>query len=283
MLGNRGSALALAQTRIVLSDLTTEWPDLNITQRTIKQTTNSSDDLLAAVKSGSIQIAVLGVEDLPVVLPEGLVLAAVTKRLEPRSALVAKGTRQLSDLPDNALVGVCSERDAVFVQASHKQLRTVLLSGDFDADLARLAASEIDALIVPSADLIYLDRRQRIDATIDQEELTPAAGQGSLALVVEEHDDMAYELAYTMQHRPSFDRVKAERSFMATLEGKTEFAVGALANVTVDGDLTLFGALAAPEQKIAIQAEISGDASEAEELGKELAGDVLEQVQTLLG
>ncbi|MDF1523944.1 MAG: hypothetical protein P1P87_14155, partial [Trueperaceae bacterium] len=140
----------------------------------------------------------------------------------------------------------------------------------------RLVAGERDALLLPAALLIALERRDRIDALLDVEVFTPAPGQGAFGLVARADDDAAAELAYTLQHRPSYERAQAERAFAA---GLTERAVGALASIDDEGDLTLFGAVVA--DGTTLQASTSGDAKDAAEMGAELAKDVTEQLATL--
>jgi hydroxymethylbilane synthase len=285
VVGNHGSALALAYARTALAELTAEWPDVNILHKTVSRAREGDEvanDIVNALVEGKIDIALLALDSGP--MPEGLTLAAVTKRLEPRSVLVTnrpvtKGGSPLAGLPADASIGVGTRRDQTFLVA-RQGLSAVMLSGSFDDGLSRLAAGELDALILPAATLIRLERRQRIDALLEPEQFTPAVGQGSLGLVVREDDNLAADLAYTLQHRPSFDRVLAEQSFAGALNELEGCAVGALATITEEGELTLFGALADP-QGLIIQAEISGEASEAEELGGELAKDVLEQVKMI--
>jgi hydroxymethylbilane synthase len=284
VIGSRGSVLALAQARNVLAELASEWPDVNIIMKTIQARPPSLDEmgpggeLLDALWRGSINVAVQGLEDLPAELPEGLVLAAVTRRLEPRCALIAKSVRSLADLAGGAKVGVRTARDKAFLLATSKHLDIQPLSGDIDGDMATLAAGELDALILPAAGLIQLERRHNIDVLLEPGVFAPPAGQGSLGLVVRDDDDLAGDLAYTMQHRPSFDRAAAERAFVQAFDDGDK-ALGALATVTSDGELNLFGALASLDGELVIQAEVSGDAAEAKELGLELAQDVKAQLQ----
>jgi hydroxymethylbilane synthase len=277
IVGSRGQALPVAQTRSVVADLAAEWPDIAFVQRTLPAS-SSSEALLEVLARGQIGIAVFDLPTLPLTLPDGLELAAVTKRLEPRSALIAKGQRTLGDLRSGAQVGVESERDGVFVRNARRDLQAVALSERFEDSLALLAAEQLDALVLGAAQLIWLGRRQHATVILDAEVFPPAPGQGATALVVRGDDDLAFELAYTLQHRPSFDRVTAERAFARALAdgGRT---VGALATVSADGDLSLFGAVADPGNHVSIQAETSGDANEAEALGRELAQDVLEQLK----
>jgi hydroxymethylbilane synthase len=280
VMGNRDGALALAQARAVLSDLAAEWPDVHLVQRTIRAQGGEGEfqSLFSALEKGSVNIALVGLERLPVTLPDGLSLAAVTKRLEPRSALVSKGVRSMAELRGGSVVGVPSERDKQFLTSAGHDFQVELLTGSIDHDLGLLASGDLDALILPCSTMLSLDRRDRVEALLEPEAFVPAVGQGSLGLIVRADDDLAFEIAYTLQHRPSFDRVAAERSFQQSLASE-RLAVGALATVAPDGELTLLGAVAAPEGPV-LQGTVNGEAGEAEELGRELAQDVLEQLKT---
>jgi hydroxymethylbilane synthase len=151
------------------------------------------------------------------------------------------------------------------------------LRGNVDTRLAALGNGEYDAIVLAAAGLIRLDLRNRIDQFLEPEVMLPAPGQGALALEVRQGDDLAEELCYALHHPPSHDRVRAERAFLKGLGAGCLAPVGALAQVAEDGALFLEGGLFSPDGKSFIRAEIEGDASEAEELGLELARDVLEQ------
>ncbi|HKI55530.1 MAG TPA: hypothetical protein VKB31_00145 [Trueperaceae bacterium] len=296
VLGNRDGALALRQAREVLEQLTDEWPDVNFALRTIKNGDAGNpggagpDPLLEALGRSDIGVAVAQLETLPYALPEGVTLAAVARRQEPRSALVTKGPRSLGDLAEGARVGVHGRRDAAFFAGQHGSLEVVEMSGQLEADLKLLTAGEIDALLVSAAKLMALDHRNRLDVLLEPETFTPAPGQGAVGFLVRADDDLAFEVAYSLQHRPSFDRVRAERSFArALLAGDgggsacADCVVGALANVTDDGELTLFGAVVkgGAAGSTTLQASVSGEAKEAEDLGRELAADVRTQLGAL--
>lgn len=277
VLGNREGSYAIRQGRNVLEKLTDEWPELHLTLRTVSGATSTDlSPLFAALEAGEISIALAQMTLLPDTLPEGLKLAAVTKRGEARSALAARGRAGLSDLPGGAVVAVTNERDAAFLSASHVGLKAEVVHGTPEGLLSRLANAEYGALILPAITLTSLDLRSAIDAVLEENELTPPPGQGALGLVVREDDDIAFETAYSLQHRPSLDRVRAERAFASALPGRH---VGALATVSDDGEITLFGAVV--KGNTTVQATTTGEAREAEELGRELAGDVLSQLSTL--
>ena len=276
VLGHRDGALATRQARTVLSELSAEWPDVQLVLRVIPARAGA-DALLDAVASGVVGMAVTTLDGLPPRLPDGLSLAAVGRRLEPRSALVARGRLALTDLANAARVRVHAERDLGFLRAVLPGADASVWDGTVDEALAGLVADEHDALLFPGALLIALDRRDRIDALLAAEAFPPAPGQGAMGLVVRSEDDAAFELAYTLQHRPSFDRVRAERAFAAGLPDRE---VGALSTIDADGDLHLFGAVLTGEDAL-LQATTSGDAKDAEELGEELAKDVRERLGSL--
>ncbi len=282
VMGNLDGALALRQARSVLSEITVEWPDVHIVQRTLP-----SDDergvtsaLLDALESGSIAVAVQAMETVPYELPEGIALAAVARRLEPRAALFAKGVRSLGELADGSSIGVYSRRDRDVLGVVGSSFDATVLEGNLDDELVRLTNDEFDALLVPGSAVYVFDRRQRVDAYVDPELFAPAPGQGALALLVREEDDLGFEVAYTLQHRPSMDRVIAERSFArAVAQGRNGALIGALATVSEEGDLTLLGT--ATEGNGLVQGTIEGEAREGAELGAELAADIVGQLADL--
>jgi hydroxymethylbilane synthase len=268
-----------------MTELSAEWPDINLVQRTLRADDSGDGHavVLEALANNRVNLAVVSLDRLPATLPDGVVLAAVTRRLEPRSTLLARGVKELHELPAAALVGVLSERDAAFLRAAVSQLETTLLTGGVDQNLKRLATGELAALVLPASSLIELDRRSVVATLLDPEVFPPVVGQGSLGLLVRADDDLSNELAYTLQHRPSFDRVTAERSFQAALdEGSTAkpLPVGALATVTGDGELTLFGAVVTKSGTV-MQATTGGEAAEAADLGRELGQDFLQQLAKL--
>lgn len=274
VLGNREGLLAIRQGRGVLEHLTAEWPDLHFTLRTVSRSASSQNDpLLEALTQAQISLAVFQVDQLPSELPEGLLLAAVARRGEARSALATRGKAGLDELSSGARVAVTSPRDAAFLTAGNVNLAVESMADSPEGLLARLANAELDAVLLPAASLTTLDLGRNIDALLDESTFTPAPGQGAIGLVVRADDDLAYEIAYSLQHRPSFDRVRAERSFARALDGHH---VGAFASVTDDGELTLLGAVV--QEGTTLQATVSGEAREAEELARELAEDVKEQL-----
>src|SRR5690606_27163385 len=186
VLGNREGSVAIRQGRAVLEQLTEEWPDLHLTLRTVANAgQHHAGALLDALTRGEIDVAVVQLDTLPTTLPEGVTLAAVLRRSEARSALVARGGRAL-----------------------HGRVADEVSPDPADVVLSRLSAGEIDAALLPAATLTTLDLRNRIDALLDPETFAPTPGQGAVGLAVRSDDDLAFETAYSLQHRPSYDRIR---------------------------------------------------------------------------
>lgn len=287
VVGNCGGTVALAQVRSVLAELNETWPDISIVQRTVQSTVQSqgqarahpATELLDALSANRVNIAVQRLDTLPVRLPEGLVLVAVARRLEARTALISS-YGSLRALPERARVGVVSARDEAFLRYLRPDLSAQRLDAATEDLLVQVLHGDLDAALAAAADLISGGWRERIGALLEPQLLPPPAGQGALGFVVRDDDDLAGELAYTLRHRPSFDRARAERAFVAAVTDAAppETAVGAFATISGDGALSLLGAVAGAGGDLSIQAEVAGEASEAEELGRELAQDVLAQL-----
>ncbi|MGQ9735754.1 MAG: hydroxymethylbilane synthase [Thermaceae bacterium] len=287
VVGSRGSTLALTQTRFVVERLKESWPETEFKIKTIKTRGDEGaspkeqnifvKELEDALLRREIDIAVHSLKDLPTELPKGLKLASVPKRVDPRDALVGRTAKRLEDLPKGAVVGTSSVRRKAQLLAYRPDLMVKDLRGNVDTRLAALGNGEFDAIILAAAGLIRLELRNRIDQLLDPEVLLPAPGQGALALEVRQGDDLAEELAYSLHDPISFARIQAERAFLRGLGAGCLAPVGALAQVLEDGTLRLEGILLSEDGKAYVRAEIEGAPEEAEELGLELAQDVLAQ------
>lgn len=279
VIGARASLLAQAQTRWVMERLKENWPETEFKIRTV-QSKNSSESSAAealrqALGKREVDIAVYSLKHLPTQETPGIRLVAVPKRVEPREALIGRGSKRLEDLPQGAVVGVNSLRRKAQLLAYRSDLTLRDLEGDVDDRLSALGTGEYDAVIIGAASLLRLDLRNRIDQLIDPEIVLPAPGQGALGLEVRLGDDWAEELAYSLNHRASHVRVTAERAFLRALGAGDECAAGALATLEGDDTLLLQGVVASPDGRELIRAEIEGDAGEAAELGHDLAQDLL--------
>lgn len=279
VIGTRASLLAQAQTRFVLASLKENWPETEFKVRTVEAREGgdwaASAALQNALANRQVDIAVHSLKHLPIAETFGIKLAAVPKRLEPREAFVGRTAKRLEELLQGASVGVNNLTRRSQLLALRPDLKVEEVGGDLDERLARLG--ELDGLIIGAASLLRLDLRNRIDQLVSPEDLLPMPAQGALGLTTRLGDDWAEELAYSLNHRGSADRVKAERAFLRGLGAGDGCPAGALAAIESDNTLVLSGVVCSPDGKDLIRAEIEGDAEEAEELGSELAHDLLNE------
>ena len=264
----------------MIARLKEEWPETDFRLSTITAKGGGlagSGDLERALTEERINIAVHALEDFPVVQAEGLELASIPRRLEARVALVGRaGCKSLATLPDGATIGLSGALRLALVKNFRPDLIVKMLEGDLDDRLEALV-SGCDAVLISGSDLLRAELRNRIDELIAPDILLPAPGQGAVALEVRSEDSLGLECAYSIHHRVSDDRVTAERAFLEGLGGNLRAPIGALAVIAEDGTLTLEGCIAAPDGSQVIRASIEGDPDEAEDLGFELADDVLKQ------
>ncbi|MFC6591964.1 hydroxymethylbilane synthase [Deinococcus lacus] len=292
--GTRGSTLALAQTRWVVSRLKEEWPETEFRIQTI--TTQGDRDrasLQAMAKQGDkgfwikeiqealrarrIDIAVHSLKDLPTEQPADLEIGAIPKRVDARDVLIAReGFKSLLEMPAGARIGTSSVRRRAFLKAVRPDLEILPVRGNIETRMGAIASPDYDAVILAAAGLIRTEQRHRIDQFLEPDLLLPAPGQGALALEVRADDDLNNEVVYAINDRVTDDRVTAEREFLAGLGAGCLAPVGA--HATVKGDtLTLEGWVGAVDGTKVIKATTSGDVSECADLGAELAQDMLGQ------
>ena len=276
-IGTRGSALALAQTREVAALLGGEHELVEVVtsgDRDPSPPTHPpppSDkerwvrELDAALLDGAVDCAVHSAKDVPAKLPEGIVIAAVPTRADPRDALCGAGS--LSALAQGARVGTSSLRRAAQVRALRADLAVVELRGNVDTRLRKLADGGYDAIVLASAGLARLGRGE---AGAPLDELVPAAGQGCLAVTVRVGEEA---LVAAIDHPASSRALAAERALVRALEADCHTPVGAHAQVRAPDALTLRAFVGAPDGSAWVRDELDG--SEPERLGAEVAARLL--------
>jgi hydroxymethylbilane synthase len=261
-IGTRGSALALVQARFVADRL---GPGVEVVEITtlgdrgvaVGDKSRWVSALEAALLDGHIDVAVHSAKDVPTELPDGLELVAISERADPRDVIC--GVAALSELAPGALVGTSSLRRAAQVRAVRGDLEVRELRGNVDTRLRKLAAGEVDALILAAAGLERLGRADEAGGPI--EEFVPAAGQGALALEARSGAIAAERLA-AVSDPEATACVTAERVLVNALDASCNTPVGAHARVLADGRLTLTAWVGLPDGSAWLRDEVTGDAGE---------------------
>jgi hydroxymethylbilane synthase len=287
-LGTRRSALALTQARLVagaLTDATGRAVELvEVTTRgdtsrehltSIGGTGVFVSALRDALLAGEVDLAVHSLKDLPTAPAEGLVLAAVPPREDPRDVLCARDGLTLGELGHGAVVGTGSPRREAQLHALGLGLRVVPVRGNVDTRLRLVTTGAVDAVVLARAGLARLGRLAAVTEVLDPLLVLPAPGQGALA--VESRADLAPLLA-VLDDAPSRAAVTAERSLLAALEAGCTAPVGACAEVAEGDDsleLYLRAVVASPDGSVCIRKSATGPLVRAGELGRELAAEFL--------
>jgi hydroxymethylbilane synthase len=221
-------------------------------------------EVQAAVLTGGADLAVHSAKDLPALTPEGLVLAAVPPRGDPRDALVG---RTLEEIPEGGVVGTGSARRRVQLAGLRPDLRFAELRGNMATRLTR--AEELDAVVVAAAAMERLGWSDRVAEVIDEAVMVPQVGQGALAVEARADDPATLELLAALDHEESRRRVAAERAFLVELGGDCTLPAGAHAVVRPDGTLEVTGVLGGSADDPLRRDVCRGD--DAVEVGRRLA------------
>lgn len=223
-----------------------------------------------ALLSDTAAIAVHSMKDVPTQLPDGLVLAAVLEREDPRDVLLtADGSAQLCDLPRGARLGTASLRRQAQALALRPDLEIVTLRGNVDTRLGKVRSGEVDATFLARAGLKRLGRKESEFSPCEMDTMLPAAGQAAIGLVICSDDADAARAVLALNHLPSAFAVTAERAFLSALDGSCRTPLAA--HATIVGDtLSIRGEALLPDGSQRWQDERVGSFADAEDLGRAL-------------
>ena len=272
-LGTRRSALALAQANWVAKTL--GGAEVVPIKTSGDRTKTGGDkarfvrEIERALLDGEVEVGVHSAKDLPTDLPEGLEIAGVPAREDPRDAFVGHVTR-LGELPEGARIGTSSLRRRAQILARRPDLRVVELRGNVDTRLARLEAGDFDGLVLAAAGLRRLKRAEEM-FPIDFDELIPSPGQGALALEALHSNDRAAAAAESITDRDSFARLLAERAVVAALEASCNTPLGAVAEIGKGGLMRVQGFCGLPDGSEWLRDEVEMDDADPEAVGRALA------------
>ena len=235
-----------------------------------------------ALLDGRADLAVHSMKDVPMELPEGLMLGAVPLREDPADMLISARYADLTALPENAVVGTSSLRRQAQLLAMRPDIRVVSLRGNVDTRIRKLLDGEFDAIVMAAAGVKRLGLYAPHMTALAVAEFLPAAGQGALGIELRSDRADLLELLAFLNHRESSVRVTAERAFLAALEGGCQVPIAAHATLAPasareggEAALRLEGLVADVTGTRIIKKSILGPENNAAALGTALAGDIL--------
>jgi hydroxymethylbilane synthase len=283
-IGSRGSQLALWQARWIQARIEGFGVDsrIEIIHTTGDKITDVAlskvgtkglftKEIEEALLSGTIDLAVHSLKDMPTELPDGLTLAGIPEREDPRDALVG---RDLAGLAQHARVGTSSLRRTAQLRARRPDLEIEDIRGNVDTRLRKLDAGQYDAIVLAAAGLRRLGWENRITELLDPSVMCPAVGQGALAVETRADGGVALEIARQLEHRESRIAVTAERALLAALGGGCQVPMGAYATVAQEA-LYIEAIIVSPDGTEIIRKKASGAAADAAAIGRALGEELL--------
>ncbi len=292
VIGTRGSKLALWQANWVKGELEKKYPGLEVALLKIKTLGDKITDvplsqvggkglfvkeIEEALLDGRADLAVHSMKDVPTEFPDGLHLAAIAKREDPRDALISPGVL-LKDLPEGAKVGTSSLRRQAQLLNLRPDLEIAQLRGNLDTRLRKLDEGQYDAIILASAGVRRLGWEGRITELLSPEISLPAIGQGAIGIETRVADENTNGLIAFFDHRETSLAVRAERALLKRLEGGCQVPIAAYGTI-VDGgmEIALAGLVASTDGKTIIKDSMTGSVGDPEGLGVALAESLLGQ------
>jgi hydroxymethylbilane synthase len=237
--------------------------------------------LRQALLDGQVDVAVHSLKDLPTGPAEGISLAAVPLREDPRDAVVARDGMTLGELPVGSTVGTGSPRRAAQLHALGLGLDVRAIRGNVDTRIRKVTDGDLDAVVLARAGLARIGRVDEATEVLDPLQMLPAPGQGALAVECRSDDTETCDAVATVLDDPATRAaVTAERSLLATLEAGCSAPVGALAEVVEgeDGEeLWLRAVELSLDGAVDVRRSASGPVDPADRLGRELAEEMLQE------
>jgi hydroxymethylbilane synthase len=287
-IGTRASQLALWQANWVKSELESRYPGMEVTLTKIKTIGDKILDVPLAQVGGKglfvkeieeamlrdeIDIAVHSMKDVPTDFPEGLGLSCITKREDPRDAVISRNVK-FADLPQGARIGTSALRRQAQLLRVRPDLQMVMIRGNVETRIRKLEDDKLDAVILAAAGLKRLGFTEKVSEYLDTELSIPAIGQGALGIECRLADPVITETIAFFNHADTACAVRAERALLKRCEGGCQVPIAAHGTVG-NGQLRLVGFIAAVDGSRSVRGEISGPVEQSERLGIQLADRLL--------
>ena len=289
VVGTRNSKLALWQANYIAECIRTQYPEIEVILHHIMTTGDKildvplakiggkglfTKEIEIAMLAGEIDLAVHSLKDMPTELPPGLLLAAITERVDPGDALISPKYGTIDNLPNGAKVGTSSLRRKAQLLKYRPDLIISDLRGNLDTRLKKLDTEGLDAIILAVAGLKRLGWQNLITQVMPHDICLPAVGQGALALEARTNDLEIRTMLKFLNNQETRWTVEAERSYLAEVEGGCQIPIGVYGYIKQEL-LVLEAVILSVDGQQHIRQTISGQPSEGIELGRTLAQSML--------
>jgi len=288
-IATRKSPLALWQANHVRDALMARNPGLNVELFTM---TTQGDKILdtplakvggkglfvkeleLGILEGEADLAVHSMKDVPVQFPDGLGLAAILEREDPRDALISNRFTSIDTLPQVARVGTSSLRRQCQLRARRPDLEVLDLRGNVNTRLAKLDSGDYDAILLAAAGVKRMGWEDRITELLPPEQFLPAIGQGAIGIEIRVADEKVSRIVKALNDEQTATRIRAERALNQRLQGGCQVPIAGYSEIS-HGVMVLRALVGRPDGTELVQGVISGKPEDAKELGQVLADDLL--------
>ncbi|MGD9969450.1 MAG: hydroxymethylbilane synthase [Sulfuricurvum sp.] len=292
-IATRGSKLALWQSNHIKSVIESSFADVEVE---LKIVITSGDKILdaplakiggkglflkeieEAMMRGEAQMAVHSLKDVPTVMPEGLVLSAITTRQDVRDAMLSEKYADIASLPHGAVVGTSSLRRRMQILKQRPDLIIKDLRGNVDTRIRKLKEGEFDAIILAAAGINRLGLNDAVHYfyPISLDEMLPAMGQGALGIETTQ-DEWVLEIARSLEDANSRIETTIERGFVDTLQGGCQVPIGVSARVQENGAVIVRSILGLPNGVEEMGETVTVSKEMTEGIGEAMAHRLIEQ------
>ncbi len=292
-IATRGSKLALWQSRYIKSVIESARPDIEVELKIIITTGDKILDVPLAkiggkglflkeieesMLAGEAQMAVHSLKDVPTVMPEGLILAAITTREDVRDAMLSEKYPDIVSLPQGAVVGTSSLRRRMQLCQQRPDLVIKDLRGNVDTRIRKLKEGEFDAIILAAAGINRLGFSDLVEYfyPISLDEMIPSMGQGALGIETV-NEPWVLEIAALLEDTNSRIETTIEREFVDTLQGGCQVPIGVSARVQDNGEVIVRATLGLPDGSEIMGEEITVGTDTIMSAGEAMAHRLIEK------
>ncbi|MGB1227398.1 MAG: hydroxymethylbilane synthase [Poseidonibacter sp.] len=293
VIATRRSKLALWQSEFIRDELKKHYPDMEIT---LQEFVTKGDKILdvplakiggkglftkeleVAMLEGNAHLAVHSLKDVPTQFEDGLQLTAVTKRYDPRDALLSNKYSSIDELPKGAVIGTTSLRRRMALKLLRPDIELKDLRGNINTRIAKLNAGEYDAIILAATGVQKLGIQNEVKyfEPISTDLMIPSMGQATLGIETTT-DPKIIELISVLNDNDAHIESTIERSFVHTLEGGCQVPIGVKATIADENSVRVQAIVGMPDGSESISEEITADINNYENVGQILAQTFIDQ------
>ena len=293
VIATRRSQLALWQSEYIKAQLQEFYPDMQIE---LQEFVTKGDKILdvplakiggkglftkeleVAMLEGTAHLAVHSLKDVPTKFEDGLQLAAVTKRFDPRDALLSNKYSSIDELPQGAVVGTTSLRRRMAIKMLRPDIELKDLRGNINTRIAKLNAGEYDAIILAATGIqkLKIENEVKYFNPIPTDIMIPSMGQATLGIETTT-DPKIVELVSVLNDKNAHIESTIERSFVDTLQGGCQVPIGVKATIIDENSIRVQAIVGMPDGSESISEDITADIEEFETIGQNLAQTFIDQ------